>query len=381
MRILKIVNSKDSGGVFNCERQFIKEFQKQGVHVDLVILGEGDNKHKYISFVGKENTICISEIDSYKSGSIYNRVIDVFSSRKEGKQRKISVIDYFKNNSYEAVIFRRQYYNFMANEIGKYFKVPVYWHIPGVIKSKFLKAIYTILLKYLKIIPVANSKYTQSTLGSICKYVVYPGFDEQRTSSLKDERTFRNKYGIPNDACVFGVAARIYPGKAQHLVIDSFLNSNINENNYLIIAGKIVDKNYWDSITSKYEQSFNKNIIYIGEIDNVKDFYASIDVLINGGQEAEAFGISVAEGIGSSKPVMAYGLGGPLEMIDHGVNGWIVKNPTIEDYIDTFRQSNKPILELQKMGEKSKEKSREFTVENNVQRFIKIIQNEYSKHK
>ncbi|WP_400262005.1 hypothetical protein ACFX5U_20880 [Sphingobacterium sp. SG20118] len=174
MRILKIVNSVDSGGVFNCEKQFIKELLRLGIEVDLVIVGNGINKDIYANLGA--NFFIIPEIPSFSARSI----TEIFRVYKLGLSSRNLIINKFGDQSYDAIIYRRQYYTFLSYFIGKHFKSKVYWHIPGVIKSKFLKKVYNVLLSSLNVIPLANSKYTQSTLGDICKYVVYPGFDEDR---------------------------------------------------------------------------------------------------------------------------------------------------------------------------------------------------------
>lgn len=371
MRILKIVNSNDGGGVYTCERQFIKEFQRQGAAVDLIILGDGPRKEDYIGF-GKRY-LCLSEIESYSKGNI-NKIGDLVRTYTAARKKKPEIVKFFAGTKIDAVIYRRQYYNFLAAMLGRHFKSKVYWHMPGVVKTKVLQIMHSLLLLMLDIIPVANSKYTKQTLGSVCKYVVYPGFDPCRSSQPADMTTLRDRLGIPNNSLVYGVASRIYPGKALHLVIQAFAETISNEDNsYLVIAGRVVDQDYWAELLERFSDSFQRNIIYIGEIGDMREFYASIDILINGGQEAEAFGISVAEGIGSARPVIAYGLGGPTEMIQDNQNGWIIETPTVVEYCRAFERSLNSRQRLGEMGIVSKDRSVQFTVERNVKEFLNII--------
>lgn len=379
MKILKLVNSKDGGGVFNCEKQFLKEFGTEGVEVDLVIFGDGKNKASYTEL--SSSYICLPEIDSYKSGTFFNRVLDVYKSYKSGLKYKRVIIERFRDTKYDAVIYRRQYYNFIAASLGTHFHCKVYWHLPTVIKSRFLKFIHSGLLRFLKIIPIANSKYTKSTLGSICKYVIYPGFDKSRIAQQTNSPYYRNKFNIPDSSIVYGIAARIYPGKAHRLVIKAFVQSGMYERgHYLLIAGKVVDKSYWNAILEEFNPFFGKRIIYLQEIENIKLFYESIDVLINGGTEAEAFGISVAEALGSNKVVIAYGLGGPKEMVEEGTNGWIVENPDVGSYIRALLKSELPKSTLIDIGKRSEEKATLFSVETNVKKLLTIIANEQKSH-
>src|SRR5690606_32706181 len=106
---------------------------------------------------------------------------------------------------------------------------------------------------------------------------------------------------------------------------------------------------------------------------NINNFYASIDILINGGKEAEAFGISIAEALGSSKPVMAYKLGGPIEMIDEKNNGWLINNPTLDEYEIAFKKTDISKEKLIELGKASFQRSKSFSAEKNVLKFMNII--------
>src|SRR5690606_22178247 len=279
MKILKIVNSNDGGGVFNCEKQFIRILQEKGVQVDLVITGDGRQLDQYKSMV---NTYwLLPDFKGYKSNGSLGKLKDIYKSYTYAKINKNIVISNNKEKRYDAIIFRRQYFNFLAYYLGKKYSCNTYWHMAGVVKSNLLKKVYTLMMSSLKVVIVANSKYTKTTIGSYCKHVIYPGFDTQRTANDNTPKTYRQKYNIADDAVVYGVASRIYPGKALDLVVKAFLNINL-PNRYLFIAGKVVDFGYWKKIKPLLNSD---KIIYLGEINNINNFYASIDILINGGKE------------------------------------------------------------------------------------------------
>lgn len=367
MKILKIVNSNDGGGVFNCEKQFINILKEKGVLVDLIITGNGNNLKEYIAMANAY--WLLPEIKGYNSKNYLGKLKDIYESYKYAKFYR-GVI--FENNNlkyYNAIIFRRQYFNFLAYYLGQKYSCPTFWHMAGVVKSKLLKKVYTFMMRGLDVIIIANSKYTKSTIGNYCKHVIYPGFDIKRTANMDTLKSYRIKYNIADDAIVYGVASRIYPGKAIDLVIKAFLNVNLT-NRYLFIAGKIVDAKYWEELMPLLTSS---KIIYLGEIDNINEFYASIDILVNGGKEAEAFGISIAEALGSALPIIAFNLGGPMEMIEDGENGWLISNPTIEEYENAFIRSNVDKKTIRDMGKVSLFKSSQFTAERNVDDLIRLI--------
>ncbi|MCF7794959.1 glycosyltransferase family 4 protein [Patescibacteria group bacterium] len=119
--------------------------------------------------------------------------------------------------------------------------------------------------------------------------------------------------------------ARVSPQKGPHLAIK--LAKELNKK--LIIAGKIsdsdkeyLDKHFWPYID-------NEQIIYKGELG----FNEKIELLRNAKcllhpieNIFEAFGMSLIEAQALGTPVVSYDNGSPLEVINQGKTGYVVKN-------------------------------------------------------
>lgn len=62
-------------------------------------------------------------------------------------------------------------------------------------------------------------------------------------------------------------------------------------------------------------------IQFLGHRENVLELLKDIDILVHASTRAEPFGRVIIEGMASRKPVVAAGIGGPLEIIEDGVSG------------------------------------------------------------
>ncbi|WP_347158208.1 glycosyltransferase family 4 protein [Pontibacter chitinilyticus] len=371
MRILKIVNGNDKGGVFTCEKQFIEELRQRGAVVDVIILGEGNSADEYqkissssfklpaleASYGGPIFSILSSILVTYRYGVKYSRVIE----------NQISA-----STKYNAIIYRRPLFMHFAGQLAKRLKTKVLWHLPNVARTTFSKNYYNAFCKRYGIVQVANSFFTKSSLGRQCKYVVYPGFDNKRVE--KSAPVFRDNLDLGSDTPVYGLAARMHEDKAQDLVVEAFVNSDVSRNGgHLLIAGEPLDSDFALKVQEKAGSLFNKQVHFLGNITSMPEFYSSVDVVINGRRNVEPFGITIAEAMGAGKPVIAYKLGGPSEMIVDGANGWLVDKATALSYQQAFNLSISKKNTWPEMGRIAKENSYKFTVEKNVDTLLEII--------
>lgn len=370
MRILRIINSHDKGGVFTCEMQFIKELKNKDAVVDVAVLGNGDKLRDYKQ--ASNTTYRVPLLKARYRGPIITLIYNMFKTYyfgfKYAKQLKKQIGD----QKYDAVIYQKAIYIHLAGHLANLLKAKCYWHMPNVARTTFSKNYYNYFLQKYGIHAVANSIYTKNTLGNKCKYVVYPGYDSIRV--IKSEPVYRYNLKLGADAPVYGIAARMQADKAQDIVVEAFVKSNIPAaGGHLLIAGGPLDSDFAQKVQQQAGKLLNKQIHFLGEVEDMPAFYSSVDVVINGRRNVEPFGISIAEAMGAGKPVIAYKLGGPAEMIKHTVNGWLVENPTVGAYKEVFDQSIANRHHWPDMGREAKEKSKNFTIEENVDTLMNII--------
>jgi glycosyltransferase involved in cell wall biosynthesis len=371
MRILKILNSSDKGGVFAYEVQFIEEFKRRNIQVDAVILGEEHQAKEYQKLC--DITYTIPYLDAQFAGSPFNILNSILKSYKYGAKYSDYISRQIQRDSnYDAIIYCRPNMMHLAGLLSKHFNCRSLWHLPNTINKKAAKSYYNLFCDKYKIISIGNSVYTKNTLGDQCKHFVYMGYDENRVKA--SEVNFRTELSIKDEAPVYGVAARMHKDKAQDIVVEAFVKSDIpREGGHLLVAGGPLDSEFSREVYKAAKDLAGKQVHFLGEINDLPKFYSSVDVVINGRRNVEPFGISVAEALGAGKPVIAYYLGGPSEMIEHEKNGWLVKAPTIEAFEIAYNTSLQRRDKWVKMGAYAKSCASNYGVESNVDRLLEII--------
>src|SRR5690606_37196868 len=131
MKLLKIVNSNDEGGVLTCETQFLYLLKKKGVKVDLIIVGNGKNLETYKSLANKYYQLPNTTISL--AGGIFMRILSIWRAFLYGfKHMNI----YNKlDKGYIGVIYRRENLMFLAELLSFRLTSKCFWHMANSINS------------------------------------------------------------------------------------------------------------------------------------------------------------------------------------------------------------------------------------------------------
>src|SRR5690606_16915806 len=126
LKILKVVNSKDEGGVFTCETQYLKKMLSKGILVDLIIVGNCRQLEVYKQLCC--NFFVVTEISVAFNGSVVNRIVNIiksyFYAKSISKKLKANL-----NPKYSAVIYRRENLMFLSSLLASALKTNCFWHM------------------------------------------------------------------------------------------------------------------------------------------------------------------------------------------------------------------------------------------------------------
>jgi glycosyltransferase involved in cell wall biosynthesis len=103
-------------------------------------------------------------------------------------------------------------------------------------------------------------------------------------------------------------------------------------------------------------KGLEKYFEFTGHVTNVKDYMNQSNIVVHTSIEPEPFGMVIIEAMALEKPVIATNIGGPLEIIDHEKDGFLIPplNPVIlAEYI--VRLAKDADLRM-KIGKKAREK-------------------------
>ena len=187
-------------------------------------------------------------------------------------------------------------------------------------------------------LPIANSRYTASTLGPTRHpaVVIYPATDVLQFDPAKVVAVPRAALGLPEESLVAVVCGRLTPSKGQAEVVQALARCRRQASPDLRVVfvggpGSPADHQYAARLQSLAEAlGVADRVVFAGPSGDVAPYYATADFSISFRIDPEPFGLSIIESMLMQKPPIVHALGGPQETVEDGVSGWHVHDPTAE---------------------------------------------------
>ncbi|WP_166484721.1 glycosyltransferase family 4 protein [Clostridium cuniculi] len=223
---------------------------------------------------------------------------------------------------------------FVGGISAKICKVKSVWHIREIIKSKYERFIVSKIVNIFSDYIIANSKATAEAISKNKDKVkvVYNAIDIEKNSDLEDIDEFYKEVAATivrsNNKIKIGMAGRINRWKGQKLFVDmAKLVSEENDNVEFLIAGDVYKGEDYilDNLKGYILESGVKDKIgLLGQVDNMSNFYKKLDIFVLPSIQPEPFGLVVIEAMNNKLPVVATNHGGPVEIIDNNIDGFLV---------------------------------------------------------
>jgi glycosyltransferase involved in cell wall biosynthesis len=144
-------------------------------------------------------------------------------------------------------------------------------------------------------------------------------------SRLDTRTSIREPFGIPQNAPLVGIAARMNPWKGQHELIGAaaLLRETIPNLHVMILGANVPE------VRASFERRAREGgvadrVHFGGYQQDVRPFLRELDLFVHPSY-GEPFGLAIAEAMAMRKPVIACGTGGVPEIITHGRDGWLVE--------------------------------------------------------
>ena len=160
--------------------------------------------------------------------------------------------------------------------------------------------------------------------------IVYNGIDCDRYAPSEDAREMRRKYGLPLDGQVVGMIAGLRRWKGH----DMFLKSAAvvlkqSPSTVFVLAGDGPEQERLESLAD--ELGVAANVRFLGRVENVPELLAALDVSVLSSVH-EAFPLSLLESMSASLPMVATDVGSVCEIVEDGVNGYLVPSGDHEKF-------------------------------------------------
>jgi len=153
-------------------------------------------------------------------------------------------------------------------------------------------------------------------------------FDPDKT--LDNPPPIRQQFGIPQNAPMVGIAARMNPWKGQIELIRAVAQLRDQfPNLHVMILGSNVPEMRTEYERIAREGGIAERVHFGGFQSDVRPFLHEFDIFVHPSY-GEPFGLSIVEAMAMRKPVIACGTGGVPEIITHGKDGWLVEERSAE---------------------------------------------------
>lgn len=222
--------------------------------------------------------------------------------------------------------------------------------------------IYRLILKNTDFL-FANSSYVLKRTDEIFetkrKAILPVPIDYNQFKPEPDLRLIRRKYNIPDDFIFIFSAGRFINWKGFEYLIQA-INLLVLKYSILNISLKIAGqgpnfKKYQDLIN---ENDINKYVELIGYVPNseMPNYYNEADIfvipsIIDENGETEGFGVVSLEANACRTPVVGSKVGGIVDVIQDGENGFLVEQKNPEDLADKLAKLIMNRCQREKMGE------------------------------
>lgn len=155
--------------------------------------------------------------------------------------------------------------------------------------------------------------------------------DVFRGSLTKDPSDVKKEFNLPPSAQIIGMIANIQEWKGHRTVLEALriLRRDFPDLHCLFVGGlsPIVDRDqaFFADLKRYIEiNDLHENVTFTGFRNDIPDLMNAMDVVLHASLQPEPFGRVLIEAMALEKPVIATDIGGPKEIIEDGVSGYLL---------------------------------------------------------
>ena len=139
-----------------------------------------------------------------------------------------------------------------------------------------------------------------------------------------------------------GIVGRLTRWKRVHLAVEAAALAGVE----LVVIGDGDERRRLELLARR----LGAPVRFVGHQSDPRPFVAGCDVILSTADD-EPLGLSVLEALSMQRPVIAFAGGGIPEIVEPGVTGWLVAQPTAEAFAAAIREATRDRPRLVAMGE------------------------------
>jgi len=194
-------------------------------------------------------------------------------------------------------------------------------------------------------------------------HLLYAPVDTERFNPQVDGFSIRTEFGIGDSCPVVGTVANVCPGKGFEYLLEAApaIKQRFPTVKFLFVGGMLQNRRaYWSSLQRRTQElRLTKDVFFTGPRNDVPRIMRAMTLYVHP-SESESCGMAILEASASGLPVVVTDVGGPRELVQHGVTGLVIKPRQPSEIADAvIRVLDCPEL-ARHMGELGVERMRRF---------------------
>jgi glycosyltransferase involved in cell wall biosynthesis len=170
-----------------------------------------------------------------------------------------------------------------------------------------------------------------------------------RKRNEASKKSLLHSLGISGIPVVFGNVGRVNPVKDHETMLLAFADQiNAGLNAVLVIAGDGPNLNNVRALIAS--NSLERNVFLLGRRSDVSELLQSFDVFLQS-SITEGYSLALVEAASTALPILATNVGGNSEIIENGVNGYLVPSKDVRAYSLALKQLAESESIREKLGE------------------------------
>jgi glycosyltransferase involved in cell wall biosynthesis len=154
--------------------------------------------------------------------------------------------------------------------------------------------------------------------------IVYNGIDDDRYNLKRPAAEVRSKYGLPAKGQVVAMIAGLRRWKSHGMLLRAAVTVlRQAPDTVFVLAGDGPERERLERLAT--ELGIDSNVHFLGRVENVPELLAAVDVSVLSSVH-EAFPLSLLESMAASIPMVATDVGSVSEIVEDGVNGFLVES-------------------------------------------------------
>lgn len=156
--------------------------------------------------------------------------------------------------------------------------------------------------------------------------VIYNGVDAahfEPVVAFEEAKRLRAKIGVGPQGLLIGTVGKMRPEKNQEVLLNVLRRLRVSGvDAHLVIAGDGPLREFLHRRAVELEIA--DRVTFIGEVDDVRAVLTAMDVFVLPSTAVESFSNAALEAMAIGRPVILSDIGGAREMIDEGIEGYVV---------------------------------------------------------